>query len=77
MRHSPGERKMLDALLTVWESGLVGTHVNITRKGEKNGGIAYESNREGKQAAFLQFVYAPAREMRDCKGNTPLPLGFQ
>ena len=28
------------------------------------------------QAAFLQFVYAPARKMRDCKGNIPFAAGF-
>ena len=26
-------------------------------------------------SCLLQFVYAPAREMRDCKGNIPLPRG--
>ena len=29
------------------------------------------------QTAILQFVYAPARKMRDFKGSIPLTLGFQ
>ena len=28
-------------------------------------------------SCLLQFVYAPARKMRDCKGNISLPRGFQ
>jgi hypothetical protein len=28
------------------------------------------------QAAFLQFAYAPAKKMRDCKGNIPFAAGF-
>jgi len=29
------------------------------------------------QAVVLQFAYAPAKKMRDFKGNIPLTLGFQ
>jgi hypothetical protein len=28
------------------------------------------------QAAFWQFVYAPAKEIRDCKGNILFAAGF-
>ena len=28
------------------------------------------------QSAFLQFVYEPARKMRDFKGNIPFGAGF-
>ncbi len=27
-------------------------------------------------SCLLQFVYAPAREMRNCKGNIPFAAGF-
>ena len=30
----------------------------------------------GIASCLLQFVYAPARKMRDCKGNIPFAAGF-
>lgn len=39
--------------------------------------LPFAFSEQSLQAAFLQFVYAPAMEMRDCKGNISLPLGFQ
>ena len=39
--------------------------------------LPFAFSEQALQAAFLQFVYVPARKMRDCKGNIPLTLGFQ
>lgn len=40
-------------------------------------GLPFAFSEQALQAAFLQFVYAPAREMKDCKGSISLTLGFQ
>ena len=40
-------------------------------------GLPFAFSEQALQAAFLQFVYAPARKMRDFKGSIPLPRGFQ
>ena len=38
--------------------------------------LPFAFSEQALQAAFLQFVYAPAREMRNCKGNIPFAAGF-
>ena len=39
-------------------------------------GLPFAFSEQALQAAFLQFVYAPAKKMRDCKGNIPFAAGF-
>ena len=40
-------------------------------------GLPFAFSEQALQVAFLQFAYAPARKMRDCKGSISLLLGFQ